>query len=126
MKGGSSFPTPKEEEEQQALFAWAALQAGRHSELGLLYHIPNGGARSKAEAGRFKAEGVKSGVPDLCLPVARKGFHGLYVELKRLTGGKVSDKQNEWITALDKEGYCAVVCRGWLEASKVILWYLRQ
>ena len=29
------------------------------------FHPPNGGARSKAEAGIFKAMGVKAGVPDI-------------------------------------------------------------
>ena len=31
------------------------------------FHPPNGGARSKAEAGIFKAMGVKPGVPDLII-----------------------------------------------------------
>lgn len=29
------------------------------------FHPPNGGSRSKAEAGAFKAMGVKAGVPDI-------------------------------------------------------------
>lgn len=31
----------------------------------VFFHVPNGGKRTKAEAGRFKAMGVKAGVPDL-------------------------------------------------------------
>lgn len=123
---GPSFPVPTESEEQQALFEWAAIQSGAYPDLELLYHIPNGGRRSKAEAGRFKAEGVKSGVPDLCLPVARGGFHGLYIELKRIKGGKIDPGQEAWIAALTKQGYHAAVCRGWIEASKALIWYLRQ
>lgn len=121
-----AYPTPTESEEQQALFEWVEIQSGRYPVLELLYHIPNGGRRSKAEAGRFKAEGVKSGVPDLCLPVARGGFHGLYIELKRIEGGKVEPSQTKWIAALTEQGYFATVCRGWLEASKALLWYLRR
>ena len=68
---------PTESVEQQSLFRWAAYQSGKYPELKLLYHVPNGGSRNKAEAGRFKAEGVKAGVPDLCLPVPRGEFHGL-------------------------------------------------
>jgi hypothetical protein len=30
-------------------------------------HVPNGGRRSKAEAGAFKAMGVRAGVPDLLI-----------------------------------------------------------
>lgn len=71
-----SLPVPTESVEQQCLFRWAAFQSGRFPELALLYHVPNGGSRKKAEAGRFRAEGVKAGVPDLCLPVARGGAQG--------------------------------------------------
>ena len=74
-KVNPALPVPTESEEQQTLFSWATMQSGRYPELRLLYHIPNGGSRGKAEAGRFKAEGVKSGVPDLCLPVARGAYH---------------------------------------------------
>lgn len=62
-----SFPIPTEAEEQIALFEWARLQTGRFPELALLYHVPNGGSRNKIEAARLRAQGVKSGVPDLCL-----------------------------------------------------------
>ena len=113
-----------ESQEQQLLFEWAALSAGKWPELALMYHIPNGGSRSKAEAGRFKAEGVKAGVPDICLPVARGGYHGLYIELKRVKGGRVSPAQQGWIAALRDQGYCACVCKGWDDAAHVIKAYL--
>lgn len=100
-----SLPVPTESVEQQCLFGWAAFQSGRFPELALLYHVPNGGSRKKAEAGRFRAEGVKAGVPDLCLPVARGGFHGLYIELKRQKGSKTSDDQKAWLSNLEKQGY---------------------
>ena len=115
-----------ESQEQQLLFEWAALSAGKWPELALMYHIPNGGSRSKAEAGRFKAEGVKSGVPDICLPAARGGYHGLYIELKRVKGGRVSPAQQGWIAALRDQGYCACVCKGWDDAAHVIKKYLEN
>ena len=116
---------PTESSEQQALFQWAALQCRIYPELDLLYHTPNGGLRSKAEAGRFKAEGVKAGVPDICLPVARGRWHGLYIELKRQRGGKVSVSQRKWIDALHDQDYYAAVCIGWEAAAAVILKYLQ-
>ena len=124
QRRAAAFRVPTESEEQQALFQWAGLQRGKYPELDLLYHIPNGGNRSKAEAGRFKAEGVKAGVPDICLPVARGCFHGLYVELKREKGSKTSDEQKRWIEKLSKQGYFAVVCRGWTKAAEAIVLYL--
>lgn len=117
-------PVPTESVEQQALFRWAAYQYGAHPELALLYHVPNGGGRSRAEAGRFKGEGVKAGVPDLCLPVARGPYHGLYIELKRLEGGRLHPEQKRWLEALAGQGYAAVVCKGWEEAVAQILGYL--
>ena len=115
-----------ESQEQQLLFEWAALSAGKWPELALMYHIPNGGSRSKSEAGRFRVEGVKAGVPDICLPAARGGYHGLYIELKRVKGGRVSPAQQGWIAALRDQGYCACVCKGWDDAAHVIKKYLEN
>lgn len=113
------MPAPTESAEQQALFQWAQWSAGKYSGLDLMYHIPNGGARSKSEAGRFKAEGVKAGVPDIFLPVARGSYHGLYIEMKR-RGGKVSGAQQGMLDRLRAQGYCAVVCYGF-EAARVVI-----
>ena len=77
-----------------------------------------------AEAARFKAEGVKAGVPDLFLPVPRCEKHGLWIEMKRREGGRVSEHQSEWIQQLLAQGYAVEVCYGWEEASKVLLGYL--
>ena len=65
-----TMPPPTEDTEQMCLFRWADAQSGKYPELSLMYHIPNGGKRGKAEAGRFRAMGVKSGVPDIFLPFA--------------------------------------------------------
>ena len=121
-----SLPIPTEAEEQIALFEWARLQTGRFPELALLYHVPNGGSRNKIEAARLRAQGVKSGVPDLCLPVARGASHGLYIELKRQRGGRISEEQVRWINGLLKQGYAAAIGRGGQEAASVITDYLRQ
>lgn len=117
---------PTEEAEQIMLFNWASMRSYSIPELALMYHIPNGGYRSKAEAARFKAAGVRAGVPDIFLPVALGGKHGLYVELKRLKGGTVSPNQTEWITKLREQGYRAEVCCGWLEAKELIEAYLND
>lgn len=116
---------PAEEVEQTCLFRWAAYSLGAHPELRLLHAIPNGGKRSKSEAARMKAAGVKAGVPDMFLPVARGGSHGLYIELKRIKGGRVSAEQLAWMEELTREGYTCAVCHGWEEARKVIQTYLK-
>lgn len=119
-------PIPTESQEQQWLMQWARAQSGRWPELGLLYHIPNEGKRSRTGGARLKAEGLKAGVPDLCLPVARGGCHGLYIELKRRKGGVVTAAQTAWMDSLLQQGYMVAVCRGWEEAAKLIEGYLRE
>lgn len=115
--------TPTESQQQIWLFEWAYTLSTRYPELDLMYHVPNGGLRSKATAGRLKAEGVKPGVPDVVLPVARKGFNGLYIEMKAAKG-KLSDPQKKWIEALKKQGYYVMVCYSFNEAADVISDYL--
>ena len=89
----------------------------------MLYHVPNGGKRDKATATALKRQGVKAGVPDLVLPVARYGYHGLYIELKA-PGGSVQKSQKEFIKRLKQQGYCAVICYGWQDTVQLIGDYL--
>ena len=114
-----------EAQEQRALFDWAAYAQNRWPELGMLYPIHNGGSRDPREAHNLRMQGVKPGVPDICLPVPRNGYAALYIELKRKSGGVLSDKQRVWLKALTRAGNRAVVCRGFEEARETILEYLR-
>lgn len=120
-----NYRLDKEEGHQEAIFEWASYQMARMPELELLHHIPNGGRRDKAEAVAFKRRGVKAGVPDLCLPVARGNYHGLYIELKT-EKGKPTKTQKLWIERLIKQGYFAKVCYGWRDAIRTIEYYLTQ
>lgn len=123
--GKRRAPTPTEAQEQEALFLWAERAKGKMPELGLLFHIPNGGSRNLLEAAHLKAQGVKPGVPDICLPVPRGKFAALYIELKRRKRAEVSDYQRGWIMALNRVGNQAVVCCGWDEAREVLIEYLK-
>jgi len=114
-----------ESQEQSLLFKWASYNFGAMPELRWMYHVPNGGARDIITASRLKAEGVKSGVPDICLPVARQGYHGLYIELK-IKKNKPSDNQKAWLEALSEQGYKTAVCYGWQEATEVITRYMDE
>ena len=115
--------SPTEHQEQVVLFQWASIEAKRIPELELLHAIPNGGSRHPAEAKNLKAAGVKPGVPDLCLPVARGKHHGLYIELKS-SKGKLSEYQEKWISRLNQQGYMAVCCFGFEDARSAIMSYL--
>ena len=121
-----------EHEEQVALFEWAAMAQAEHPELAMLFAIPNGGQRHPAVAAQLKAEGVRAGVPDLFLAVARgisggKVYHGLFVELKRADhSNHTTAAQNEWIDRLRHYGFAVVVAYGADEAINMITTYLAQ
>ena len=116
--------TPTEAQEQTAVFNWAAVMVRRWPELRLLHHIPNGGSRNAREAHNLRMQGVKAGIPDIFLPVARGGWHGLYIEMKRRKGGRLSDEQAAMLEALREQGYCAWVCKGANDAIELITEYL--
>lgn len=114
-----------EAQHQREIFQWAARPDVRlkYPEVDLLFHIANEGNRSKATGAQMKAQGLKSGVPDLCLPVPRGQYGCLFIELKKM-GGKTRKAQEEWIKALNEAGCFAEVCHGWRSAVRVIEWYL--
>jgi hypothetical protein len=84
------------------------------------FHVPNGGKRSKAVAGKLKAQGVKRGVPDNFILRPTKGAPGVVVELKRLKGGVVSEEQEGWIALLQSFGWIVGVCKGAHEAINFV------
>ena len=89
-----------------------------------MFAIPNGGARHIAVAVKLKAEGVKAGVPDLMLPVSRKGYNGLFIEMKTEEGSE-QPNQKKWRETLIGNGYLSVVCKGWDSARSEIMGYLQ-
>lgn len=120
----SFLPTLHEDIEQQYLFQWAERQVCVYPELKLLYHVPNGGKRNIGTAVKLKKQGVKAGVPDLCLPVPRGVHHGLYIELK-VGKNKTSEKQDNWLEALAEQGYSVHVFWSREEAQEKIIEYLK-
>lgn len=117
--------TASESAEQQTFFQWAAVAAGKHPELRLLYHVPNEGKRSARQGAKMRAEGLRAGVPDICLPVPRGGYSALYIELKA-GRNKPTPDQLAWLEALDKAGNKTAVCWGWQAARKAVVEYLAQ
>ena len=90
-----------------------------------LHHIPNGGFRGMAEGKRLKAQGVKAGIPDLQLTMARGGYFGLFIEFKATVNpADVSLSQQACIGRLNAQGYLAVVCRGQFDAMECLRAYL--
>lgn len=113
-----------EHTEQVALFNWTKYQLKKYQELELLHAIPNGGLRHPRVAKKLKAEGVKSGVPDLFLPVPKNNYYGLYIEMK-FNKNKTTKNQDWWLSKLTEQGFLCKVCYGFEEAKNIILTYLR-
>ena len=129
-KGGKrlkrhELPVPSEEDEQATLFRWAEWNTCTFPELKLMFHVPNEGKRSIQRGAMMRRIGLKAGVPDICLPVPRGIWHGMFIEMKRQKGGTLGDSQREWIEALTKQGYYCIVARGWEVAAKEIQEYLQ-
>lgn len=112
---------PSEHQEQCLVIAWCDLHpVAKH-----IFAIPNGSNKSVATAMKFKREGLRSGVPDLFLPVPRGGCAGLFIEMKRAPGkgGTTTAAQREWANFLSKD-YACYVARGADQAIAIIKKYL--
>lgn len=112
-----------EHEEQVALFRWVRENEAAVPELALLYAVPNGGHRRRAVAVKLKAEGVRPGVPDIHLPVARGGFHGLWIEMK-VGRNTMTGHQKAFTQRLREQGHRVEVCYGAETAAECIRNYL--
>lgn len=121
---------------QAALFCYAA--ASGIPELKWLFAVPNGFYGSAAQKGKMKAEGLKSGVSDICLPCSMSWMNddgqshfycGLFIELKtddkrNHKNGGLSGEQVEFSQFVIGQGYKFVIAYSWLEAREMILQYL--
>ncbi|SDI56128.1 VRR-NUC domain-containing protein [Pseudomonas abietaniphila] len=119
--------TPRVDREGLEQAALLAELKARHPEAWEhIHHVPNGGQRHKAVAAKLKAQGVKAGIPDLVLTMARGGYFGLYLEFKATppNDAPVSPSQHACIRRLNEQGYLAIVCRGHFDAMEHIRAYL--
>lgn len=91
----------------------------------LITAVPNGGYRKTIEAKILIAEGVWSGIPDLYIPMARKGYTAMYIEMKAGKAGRVSQNQQETMGFLTREGAKCIVCRDFETFVREVNDYLR-
>lgn len=113
--------------EQQHTVQWHRLKYPNV----LIVASANGGSRNVVEAKNLKKSGVFAGFPDLFIPKAARGFHGLMIEMKAPKGndrakGRVTKLQHDCLIYLNGQGYHAVVAWGFEEARKIIDWYLNE
>lgn len=108
---------PSESDEQEGFVIWFRAKFPAV----LIYAIPNGGHRAISTAKRLKAEGVVSGIPDLHIPAWR-----LWVEMKRVKGGKLSAEQSAMIEHLESLGHKVIVGKGAQDASAQVMDWIRS
>jgi hypothetical protein len=115
--------------EQMALIEFATRFQERIPELAWLFHPANGEKRDKATAARLRMMGVKRGVPDLWLPVARYDAarnvakNGLVIELK-FGKNKQTPEQTAWLGFLARQGWEVHTCYDWTAAARALVAYL--
>lgn len=115
---------PRSEETEQIEFMqWAKLHEDQYPELRWMFHVPNGGRRSRWEAIAFKQMGVKSGVSDLIMLVPRGKYNGLIIEMKFGSNG-LSEEQKAFLHFQLNNGYCCVVCYSSAVAKELVRTYL--
>jgi hypothetical protein len=124
---------PPEHAEAVCLMQWARLarmpESAEEADQGprvadWLIAIPNGGARSVITGARLKAEGVQAGVADYLIPLLRHGCAGLWLELKRRKGGRLSAEQGAFMGRMSVAGYAVAVAHGADEAILIVREYV--
>jgi len=115
---------------QVAIFKWRDAQKAKYPVLKNLFSVPNAFKRTPRQGKWLKDEGMTKGIPDLWFPVARKGYHGLVVELKPEHIRGVTEKryataeQQDWLNRLERQGYKTAVCYGSQEFVDLLADYL--
>ena len=122
MSKPALIPVPTEHQEQVAFIQECDYLGPPFNRV---FAIPNGGDRHPAVGAKLKAEGVRSGIPDLFLPIVRLPYHGLFIEMKRQKGGKLSTDQEKKIRHLIAAGYAVIVPEGAVEAMHWTHKYLK-
>ena len=114
-----------EAQDQAAVIEWAYYNRAKWNELDLLKGDMQGVRLNIGQAVKAKAQGGVKGWPDLQLPVARGGYHALFIEMKA-GKNKCSPDQLFIHARLRGEGNHVVVAYGAGEAIAVITEYLEM
>jgi hypothetical protein len=91
---------------------------------GLLFAIPNGGARNAITGAILKKEGVLVGVSDLFLAIPAKGKHGLFLEVKA-PKGKIGTYQEKFRKEVENQGYVYGIFRTPEDGMQIVKEYLK-
>ena len=120
------LPLPLEYEIQIEIISWCKDFIYNNMPLSFyVHHSPNGGKRGLTQAKKFKAMGTRSGYPDLIIDIAKGGYSGMRLELKRSHREKTTKNQDAELARLKEEGYYTVACCGYDESILEIENYVK-
>lgn len=108
-----------EESIQKAVMDWVRLHPLIKR---LIIHIPNEGKRSPRYGKILKDMGMRAGVSDLFIAMARHGFNGAWIELKSKTG-RLTKEQTEFLEDMKAQNYYTSVQFSLEETIDLIKWY---
>jgi len=111
-----------EHDEQVALFNILRMYEDKYPELKWVFAIPNGGHRHISVARKMKAEGVKAGVLDVCVPFPVDEWAGAYLEMK-IKPNRLTENQRAFIKAIEGT-HKVYVCFSALDACHAVGEYL--
>jgi hypothetical protein len=116
---------PLETYEQEHFVNWLKIKRLTHSS------IPNSTfTRSWKQKAKNKREGLNPGLPDLLVIIPKERSNKkkalmVFIEMKRVKGGVLSEHQKEWIEEINKvENVGAYVAKGAYEAISIIKSFL--
>lgn len=115
-----------EHDEQVQFFLYLRLLEGAGvTEAEMAFAVPNGvRVASIRTAKRAVNEGMRAGVPDILIPVARGGKHGLAIEMKALKN-RSTKIQKEWQAKLRMQGWEVAECHSAIIALRTFIDYCK-
>ncbi len=111
-----------EDQLQRQCVKWFRMQYPQY--LMRMFAIPNGGKRDAITATKMKQTGTLAGTWDLLLSVPRRGYSGLFIEMK-VGKNNLSDHQRDFRKA-HGDDYAFAICKTLDAFMKVINLYLKE
>lgn len=117
-------PKISEDSELITVFQFIDLMANSDPRYEAIFHVANERKCSYITGRILKKKGVRAGVPDIIIPIASSGYHGLWIELK-VKPNRLTPDQSRFIDLLIALGHCARVCWSATEAIELIKEYIK-
>ena len=115
----------REDAELCAFFDYVRLLENKDPRYKTIFHVANERRTSPQAGARLKKKGVRSGIPDVIVPIPSKSYHALFIEFK-VKPNKLSDNQKHMCEALHAQGYCVRIAYSSTEAITILKDYLNE